>query len=94
MTVQEAIQVMKSRVETATELMGKGIEGKANDDMEMPIEALQKQIPKKMLHSGARIPFSYYCPTCKTELSDDGCKYDGKCCFECGQALKRGEEDD
>ena len=51
-------------------------------------EAREKQIPKKPIDSGERIPFSYYCPTCKTELSDDGCKYGEKYCFECGQALK------
>lgn len=35
-----------------------------------------------------RIPFSWYCPTCKEELSDDGYKYDSEYCQFCGQRLE------
>lgn len=52
-------------------------------------EALEKQIPQKVADDGMRIPFSYYCPNCFAELSDDGYKdEDAKYCYKCGQKLK------
>ena len=42
MTVQEAIKMMKYRVETAISIAGKGINGNAYEDMYMAIEALEK----------------------------------------------------
>ena len=52
------------------------------------IEALEKQIPKKVKNSGERIPFEWYCPTCGELLCDDGYKdTDIKYCDQCGQAL-------
>ena len=44
MTNQEAINRMQYRIDTATEIAGKGEDGKAFEDMEMAIEALKKQI--------------------------------------------------
>lgn len=38
----------------------------------MAIQALEKQIPKKVKNSGERIPFEWYCPTCGELLCDDG----------------------
>ena len=40
----------------------------------MAIQALEKQIPKKVKNSGERIPFEWYCPTCGELLCDDGYK--------------------
>lgn len=44
MTEQQAIERMKYRIDIATEIAGKGEDGKAFEDMEMAIEALKKQI--------------------------------------------------
>ena len=41
MTNQEAIKMMKYRIDTATEIAGKGEDGKAFEDMEMVIKALE-----------------------------------------------------
>lgn len=47
MKVQEAIEKMQCRINTASEIVGKGEDGKAFEDMEMAIEALKMQ--QKML---------------------------------------------
>lgn len=52
-------------------------------------DAVERMKPKKMLNSGERIPFSWYCPNCREELTDDGYKYDGECCYHCGQAIDK-----
>ena len=44
MTVQSAINTIRYRIETASEIAGKGADGKAFEDLEMAIEALEKQI--------------------------------------------------
>lgn len=42
MTNNEAIARMKHRIETATDIAGKGVDGKAYEDMEMAIKALEE----------------------------------------------------
>lgn len=42
MTENEAIERMKYRIETATDIAGKGVDGKAYEDMEMAITALEE----------------------------------------------------
>lgn len=42
MTENEAIERIKYRIETATDIVGKGIDGKAFEDMEMAIKALSE----------------------------------------------------
>ena len=44
MTEQQAIERMRYRIDTATEIAGKGEDGNAFEDMEMAINALEKQI--------------------------------------------------
>ena len=63
MTVQEAIQLMKHRIETASEIVGKGADGKAFEDMEIAIKSMEKQIPYKPKEYEDR----YY--ACKCEIS-------------------------
>ena len=41
MDIKDAIQMMKYRIETASQIAGKGENGKAFEDMEMAIEALE-----------------------------------------------------
>lgn len=47
----------------------------------------EKSVSKKPLNDGMRIPFSYYCPNCKEELSDDGYEPDEEYCCNCGQHI-------
>ena len=42
MTENEAIARMRYRIDTATEVIGKGSDGKAYEDMEMAIKALEE----------------------------------------------------
>lgn len=42
MTENEAISRMRYRVDTATHIIGKGVDGKAYEDMEMAIKALEE----------------------------------------------------
>lgn len=67
MTIQEAIERIKYRIYTATAVAGNGIDGNAFEDLEMAIEALERQTPKKVIIENwnpAR------CPTCGMELSE------------------------
>ena len=41
MDIKDAIQMMKYRIETASQIAGKGENGKAFEDMDMAIEALE-----------------------------------------------------
>ena len=52
------------------------------------LQSLEKQLPKKPLDDGMRIPFSYYCPACHKELSDDGYKPSDNYCYNCGQKIE------
>ncbi len=96
MTVQEEINKAVAKIEGAGIVYKLAIEQlreeleqyRALGTVEELKEAREKQVAKKMLDSGERIPFSYYCPTCNTELSDDGYQYEEKYCFECGQKLR------
>lgn len=51
--IERAIERLRFRIETAIRIAGKGENGKAFEDMELAIKALEKQIPKKpILKSG------------------------------------------
>lgn len=60
------------------------------------IEELQvlkeRDTAKEPGNSGERIPFSYYCPNCNEELSDDGYKPDYDFCPSCGQRILNRNE--
>lgn len=43
MDIKDAIQMMKYRITTATQIVGKGIDGKDYEDMEMAMKALENQ---------------------------------------------------
>ncbi|OUP00294.1 hypothetical protein B5F37_11665 [Drancourtella sp. An210] len=42
MTLNEAISMMRYRIDTASQILGKGTNGKAYEDMEMAISALEE----------------------------------------------------
>lgn len=67
MEVKEAIERIKYRIYTATSITGNGVDGNAFEDLEMAIEALEKQIPKKVIIEAWN---PSRCPTCGIELSE------------------------
>lgn len=85
MTIAEAINSIKYRIATASEIVGKGEDGNAFEDLDMAIKALEKQIPKKVAHQGCYdkdgvlhmwtgingVPYDL-CPNCEINLCTDG----------------------
>ena len=81
MTEQEAINMLKYRMNTAIEIVGKGEDGKAFEDMEMAIQALEKQTPKKPKEvKGVYDLLKPVCPVCGNDFL-------GEYCDECGQRI-------
>lgn len=76
MMVSEAIKMIQCRIyNTASEIVGKGEDGKAFEDLEMAIQALEKQIPMKPIYSDYDdngndeiIPYKAICPICENEF--------------------------
>lgn len=92
MTAQEAIERIKYRIETASLIAGKGVDGKAFEDLDMAIEALEKQIPKKVVNFEKACDIYGKCPKCKEMFwitEGDEFNY----CPTCGQALDWSEEE-
>lgn len=93
MTTQEAINMMKYRINTAIKIAGKGEDGNALEDMEMAVQALEKQIPKKPDYiadgyADGLLCYDYaQCPICGHDfeygINDWECDY----CSDCGQKL-------
>ena len=85
MTEQEAIKMMRYRIDTATEIAGKGEDGNAFEDMEMAIKALDKQIVKKPIERIKMIGLDKggKCPACQKYINNN--RHWMYC--ECGQKL-------
>ena len=87
MTKEQAIKLL-SKDTSANEMHKLALEGlkqgeiidKLQEAMDMGIEAIEKQIPKK-LHIYAN--GTEHCPNCDANLTGMGFRY----CVECGQAL-------
>ena len=86
MTYEEAIKHFKSLQKRYT----KEHNGRMCEKVNLALEALDKQIPKKPLHMHK----NYYCPICKEDgwmLWDDAIPNDmDKYCGMCGQAIDWG----
>ena len=72
MIEQEAIRIIRYRIDTARAVCGSGKDGKAFEDLEMAIEALNKQIPKKPIvkYNGTHdcvTEVEWECPVCGIE---------------------------
>ena len=95
MTESRAIIQIKYRVDTATQLIGTGVDGKAYEDLELAIKALEKQIPKKPYIQQVEIDYYEHdcmeCPSCDCFLGYAyECKeehYQCNYCPHCGQKL-------
>ena len=83
MTYEEAIKHFKALQKRYT----KEHNGQMCEKVNLTLEALEKQIPKKPLHMHK----NYYCPICKEDgwmLWDDAIPNDmNKYCGKCGQAI-------
>ena len=83
MTYEEAIKHFKSLQKRYT----KEHNGRMCEKVNLALEALEKQVPKKPLHMHK----NYYCPICKEDgwmLWDDAVPNDmDKYCGKCGQAI-------
>ena len=83
MTYEEAIKHFKSLQKRYT----KEHNGQMCEKVNLALEALKKQVPKKPLHMHK----NYYCPICKEDgwlLWDDAVPNDmDKYCGKCGQAI-------
>ena len=83
MTYEEAIKHFKSLQKRYT----KEHNGRMCEKVNLALEALEKQVPKKPLHMHK----NYYCPICKEDgwmLWDDAIPNDmDKYCGKCGQAI-------
>lgn len=86
MIEQEAIRIIRHRIDTARAVCGSGKDGKAFEDLEMAIEALNKQIPKKPTDIDEECG-TFVCPSCESMI----CSIDDieihKHCLICGQKL-------
>lgn len=81
MTNEEAIKKIKYRIDTASHIAGKGVDGKAFEDLEMAIQALEKQTSAKVVYEEFPSGYRHYqCPVC-------GMTAIYSWCFWCGQAL-------
>lgn len=98
MKVQSAINTIRYRIETASEIAGKGADGKAFEDLEMAIEALEKQKPKKVEYGNdnswgvnKKVPV---CPVCDYFLTQTYFIGNGQkitYCDHCGQKIQWGD---
>ena len=89
MTYEEAIKHFKSLQKRYT----KEHNGRMCEKVNLALEALEKQIPKKPLHMHK----NYYCPICKEDgwmLWDDAIPNDmDKYCSKCGQAIDWSDDE-
>ena len=91
MNEQGAIDRINYRIQTASEIAGKGTDGKAFEDLELAVMALEKQKAKKPVqveNDGIRYTDSYRCPTCGRAFTGTGI---ADYCYHCGQKLKWDE---
>ena len=91
MTNEESIKELKERYLGMSAYSDREQFQKANQALDMAIEALEKQIPKevviKKIDEGIELR---YCPRCHVRFIRSGMKY----CVECGQALGWREDEE
>ena len=86
MTESEAIEL----IEKDLKLHSKDLSSKYKNGLRMAINALEKQMPKKLINTCQYV--SGCCPNCKKYISD-WLEYDKfMCCPYCGQKLDWSEE--
>lgn len=90
MTENEAVEAMQFDLKIGGEIYSQVL----RDAVDVAIQALEKQIPKKVVKDGER---SYKCPCCggcaKTETGDSFIDYRLDYCDGCGQKLDWSDSD-
>lgn len=92
MTIREAIERIKWRKWTASQMVGMGEDGKAFEDMEIAIEAMEKQDAKNVIKIFDDSVKTYWCkcPCCSKGIGWISAHH-SKYCDECGQKLDWGD---
>ena len=86
MTENEAIKL----IENDLKLHSKDLSSKYKNGLRMAINALEKQMPKKLINTCQYV--SGCCPNCKKYISDWLEYNEFMCCPYCGQKLDWSEE--
>lgn len=60
---------------------------------EYAAQAIDKQIPKKVIHKGYFYGYTHRCPSCGNQVEKGAYGLNDKYCKTCGQALDWGEEE-
>lgn len=100
-TIEKAIERLEDLIKEAeSHMTGNKIDGEIPIDdktaLEMAIQALEKQVPKKVIweneKNGKVYLFSWaYCPNCGSDMCDKH-NEEFQFCPDCGQALDWSEE--
>lgn len=92
MTYEEAIKRIKNRIccekPTAHFCTDNCMHGRKECEIAMAIDALEKQIPKKITEIHCD---EYYCPACGAENNCDEYVVNDQYCPVCGHALECGD---
>jgi hypothetical protein len=98
MTESEAVEYLKNRYLVVGSRVNGGEKGikrceQHNESIDMAIQALEKQIPKRPIKSKEqRIRYvnTYYCPTCNLGFTGFNI---AKWCYHCGQKLDWSDDE-
>lgn len=88
MTADEAIKRMRNRVDTITNIIGKGFDGKAYEDMEMAIQALEEVQQYRAIGTVEECREARERQRGKKPVKDE-CSHD--CCPNCGWVVYKDE---
>lgn len=93
MTNEEAIARIRKIAEASAAVSDTGSFERRpiTEALEMAIEALGKQIPRKPVCNDED-PYQWYCPLCKSIIGVDGQDPENDWCCDCGQHLKWSEK--
>lgn len=94
MTVQEAIEWLKAINAVQKESVHKSSLLQRKEALHMAIEALEKQIPKKVIYRdncGNETPYQSRCPKCYEAINDTWYWAGESWCPYCGQKLDWGD---
>ena len=97
MTENEAIEL----IEKDLKLHSKDLSSKYKNGLRMAIQALEKQIPKKIIYEKQRYGTPYRCAECEADqtpiefFAEDGSEPEEKFawCWRCGQKLDWSDEE-
>lgn len=105
MTIKEAIERLKKRICCEKPIQhfctDNCMHGVDECEVSMSIEALEKQLPKKLFVEKVEATKNYYCPCCTEEIMQIGFAYIKRqvqipgrpqYCYNCGQRLDWEEE--